>query len=1382
MKNISAMKNMLRIFLLSALAISMATGAYAYKNPGTAKNQAAKSTKAAGCAAGAAFTDLNINNVRARINTGGDMWWDLLDVARYFIPKNSLKTSMFSASLWIGGLDVNGQLKLAAQRYRGDGNDYWPGPLTIDGKASVEADVCTQYDKHFIITRAEVDQFIAWFNDKESYPDYTIPKAILDWPAHGDITRNQSYYLAPFWDEDGDGNYDPYQGDYPYYDLDNSLCPRNPENLFKPPAPTMEDMLGIVEGGILSDQVIKGDQTIWWVFNDKGNIHSETQGSPIGMEIRAQAFAFATNDEINNMTFYSYEIINRSTFRLTETYFSQWVDTDLGDAWDDYVGCDVMRGLGYCYNGKAIDGTGKDDHYGAQPPAVGVDFFQGPYMDADGIDNPRIGPDGNPLCDVSINGVNFGDSIVDNERFGMRRFVYHNNLGGYWAMTDPDVAAEYYNFLRGIWKDGIKMRYGGNAHPNSGATGPDCDFMFPSDTDPCNWGTGGIQPAGYITGAGGSGDKWTEETAGNEPYDRRFMQSAGPFTLEPGAVNYITVGIPWARAASGGPFQSVELLRQVDDKAQSLFDNCFKVVDGPDAPDLIAQELDREVILYISNRKTSNNYLESYQEIEPNIPEFVIETKTDYVFDTLTGQYNQVITSDTTVYDRYFRFEGYEIYQVADGDVDVSELGDIDVARLVAQCDIENGVSRLTNFYYNEELQASVPVLEVQGEDRGIRHSFRILEDQFASGDRRLVNHKQYYYIAIAYAYNNYKTYIPDDPAYYDGQKKPYLAGRKSATGRIQSITVIPHIPAPEAGGTILNAAYGDGPKITRIEGQGNGGLELNLTQESIDELMAKTAPPYIIENPTYENGFGPVNIKVIDPLKVKPGNYTLRFNVVGSINTATWTLTNTDNGESWESESDISRVNEQLFPEMGLSVGISQIRFPGDTLGRNNGYINSSISFDDSTKPWLGGIADRDDPGPFNWIRSGVLEDQDNPANNDWKTGSPFDPFEDYEKVVNGTWGPYSLCAQNSDDPYGPALDGPSRTLAKLQNLQSIDVVYTADRSKWTRCPIVEMSPDRNLAQGGARRFSLRESPSVDKDGNPATLGSGPSDNPEDPNYISDKGMGWFPGYAINVETGERLNVFFGENSWYGQYNGRDMLWNPSPVIAGIYDMPFGGMHYTYVLGHGSGLEPGYPEYDAPAYDAGAWARGLLAGQDFEKRYVYANVMWVNIPVHNFNVEFLSTDATVKIRVARPYARNWSTYGADPAQNENWPMYTFTTDDIATTTDNTSAAIEALDIINVVPNPYYGYSDYETNQLDNRVKFTNLPEKCTVTIYNISGTLIRQFSKDDGSTFLDWDLKNSAGIPIAGGIYLIHVDVPGVGEKVVKWFGTLRPVDLNSF
>jgi hypothetical protein len=405
-------------------------------------NKSVKQLKATAeaCSQATGFQFLNVNNVRARINTGGDMWWDLPGGtgAKYFIPSEGTQTSIYAGALWIGGLDINGQLKLAAQRFRQVGLDYWTGPLTIDGRASVESETCAEYDKHFKVTRAEVDLFLAWWaseNKEEEYPGYQIPQSFYDWPAHGDVSLGQSYYLAPFKDVDEDGDYDPESGDYPYYDIENELCPTNFEgDTNYIPEPTPEARLGIVEGGILVDQILKGDETLWWVFNDKGDFHTETQGAAIGLEIRAQAFGFATNDVINNMTFYSYEIINRSTFTLTETFFSPWVDTDLGEAFDDYIGCDVERGLGYCYNGKAVDGNNEPESYGLQPPAIGVDFFQGPYLDDDGLDNPKftfvIDANGDTLAkeqivDESINGINFGNGIVDDERYGMRRFVYH---------------------------------------------------------------------------------------------------------------------------------------------------------------------------------------------------------------------------------------------------------------------------------------------------------------------------------------------------------------------------------------------------------------------------------------------------------------------------------------------------------------------------------------------------------------------------------------------------------------------------------------------------------------------------------------------------------------------------------------------------------------------------------------------------------------------------------------------------------------------------------------------------------------------------------------------------------------------------------------------
>jgi len=1285
---------------------------------------------AAGCLPGKSATDLDLNNVRARINTGGDMWWDLQGKAEYYIPANTTKTSMFNAALWMGGVDVNGQLKGAFQRYRRYGNDYWPGPLSKDGKAAVDVQTCADYDKHFVITRREVDKFKLWFKDPTQYPDYTVPDIIKNWPAHGDVSKNQSYYLAPFFDVDGDGSYDYTQGDYPYYDVANKLC--------RSPKKTMEG------NGILADQVLKGDMTLWWVFNDNGNIHTESKGNAIGVEIRAQAFAFSTNDEINNMTFYSYEIINRSTYRLTETYFSQWVDTDLGYAYDDYVGCDVKRGLGYCYNGKQIDGNGTPEAYGNQPPAIGVDFFQGPYMDPDGRDNPDT------LCDEGINGVNFNDGIKDNERFGMRKFLYHNNSSG--ATGDPKLAAEYYQMLKGIWKDGTKMIYGGDAH-TSGSYGPACDFMFPDETDPCNWGTGGQPPNGPV--------KWTEQTAGNQPYDRRFMQSAGPFTLEPGAVNYITVGIPWARASAGGPFASVELLRTVDDKCQALFDNCFKVLDGPDAPEVTIQEMDKKIILYLTNIKGSNNYNEKYFEYDVTIPPLNPD-------------------GATSRYDSTYDFQGYMIYQLKSSDVSVSDIYDLDKARLVAQCDIKDSVDMLVNMVKDDKSGMSIPYIMVEGENQGIRHSFVITEDKFATGNTALVNHKKYYYVAIAYGYNEYKKYEQNiyNPSGLSGQTKPFLAGRKSALGPIKVVTAIPHKTSPEAEGTIIHSQYGDGPKITRLDGRGNGGLEVEMTDKTVEEIVKNGKAT----NPEYKNGYGPINVKVIDPLNVVSADYRLDFvlnNGSNPLDSAGWRLY-MDGVLIDSSERAIDVANEQLLLDKGLSITLGQVPYPGDKDAFQNGMINSRIVYKDSSKRWLGGVPDIDGSSikAFNWIRSGTLEDNNDDKNNDYDPGNFIDEKEYYEKVIHGTWTAYRMASKYEDGPAGTIF----HKSYKLSILHSVDIVFTSDKSKWTRCPVIETGDDQTVAEGHRKKLQLRDHSSVDRDGHYSTGGSGNND-PNSPNFISPVGMGWFPGYAIDIETGERLNMMYGESSWLVGENGRDMLFNPtSASLTSLGEVLFGGKHFLYVFRHSD--DP----LGCPAYDNGKWVFDMLKKNNYgpsnlDLKKIHQDIMWVSIPMAIPDQEWLSNDVTVKIRVTVPYQKNlWGGTTGNVGSNNGLPSYSFTTKDIATETMNTETAQSALDLITVVPNPYYAYSDYETSQLDNRVKIVNLPEKCTIKIYSINGTLVRTITKDNTMTSVDWDLKNQAGIPIASGTYIIHIDAPGIGEKIIKFFGAMRPVDLNAF
>ena len=106
-----------------------------------------------------------------------------------------------------------------------------------------------------------------------------------------------------------------------------------------------------------------------------------------------------------------------------------------------------------------------------------------------------------------------------------------------------------------------------------------------------------------------------------------------------------------------------------------------------------------------------------------------------------------------------------------------------------------------------------------------------------------------------------------------------------------------------------------------------------------------------------------------------------------------------------------------------------------------------------------------------------------------------------------------------------------------------------------------------------------------------------------------------------------------------------------------------------------------------------------------------------------------------------------------------------------------------ALDRIAAVPNPYYGQSAYETGNLSRVVRFTNLPpETTTIRIYTVSGSLVQTLRKDGGSRSLDWDLTTVNNLPVASGMYLVHVDVEGVGERTLKLGIVNRRPQVNVF
>jgi hypothetical protein len=1255
---------------------------------------------AASCAPASASAQLDVNNVRCLLHNGGDMWWDLTDNPRYEIPKVSdpamARHSAFAASLWIGGLDIDGNLRVAAQTYRQRGNDFFPGPLTQTG--AVTGEVCDEWNKMFKINKAEIDAFrAAWLASSQGGPDLNMADfpAVRDWPAFGENADGR-LALAPFVDMDGNTlDYDPQQGDYP-------------------------DIRPVEGGG-------QPDQAIWWVINDKGDIHTETGGQPIGLEIQMMAFAFATANAVNDMTFYKYKVINKSGSPLYETFMGQWADVDLGYAYDDYVGCDTVRGFGYAYNGDAHDEGANG--YGDHPPVFGIDFFQGPMNES-------------------------------GQRLDMSRFVYYDNSDG--LTGNPEVATHYYGYLRGFWKDGSRMTEGGNGFHG---TTP-IDYMFPGDPGACGAATG-----------------WSELGSGTPAYDRRFLMSAGPFTLQNGASNEIITGAVWARSDQNAQLGSLCEALQADDLAQALFDANFQLLDGPDAPELAIEEFDQALTLSwgYTNGLIFNNFNEGYAQVDP-------------------------VLASQNVADPEFEFQGYIVYQLRDGSVSANELFDTERARIVSQCDIRDGVSTIVNRSYTLVGGLPDPIVVdqvmVQGADQGIFHSVEVVEDLFADGDdRRLKNYTPYYYGVLAYAWNG-------EPS--DGRQ--FVQGNRY----FRNVSAMPHRIRFEAGGTVVSAGYGDGVPVVQTAAIGNGARDVELDAATVSTILQRGRADRL----GYEAGYSPINLQVVNAKEVQRGDYRLEVvgdEPVGPVvelqgtghgrvleqEMAEWVLYH--NGQPVYRSTYIQRRDsagavlanrpmplsgvQRVVPGHGISIGVRDAQRAGLIQPNYNPILAARVDYADPLHQWLGGYADVDRDRLADWIMAGIDTFDRGVFFPVLQSASIYDPDANFETMVGGTFAPFCLARSFVVDdltgqiapgvttgPGAPVFTIRGDSMVGLDELPDVDIVITSDQSKWSRCVVVETCPAK-AAGSGAHLLAAKN-----------RIGLGTNLQPMG-GALTTANQGWsmFPGYAIDVNTGRRLNVFFGENTWDRVNNGDDLLFNPTDGY-GSDGSAAGGRHYLYVsktaydgcaaihdiLAQGTLQGIGTQLCLSPLLTPDVWDNPTHLGR------VYKDVAWVGVPMAMPGLTWktydqIPSDVRLSLRVNHPFHSR-------PATTDH-PIFEFNTDALAAQFAMTDQAMHSLmEDVRVVPNPYYAYSKYERSQLQTIVKITNLPQRCKISIFNLSGTLVRSYDKDSDSPEQSWDLKNQSGVGVAGGVYIIHVDGFKLGETVVKAMVIMPQLDLNAF
>ena len=415
----------------------------------------------------------------------GDMWWNpAAGSSQCFFPSTTSHNIGFAGALWMSGYDAMGGLHLAAQTYRQTGNNYWPGPL--DASDTLTYATSTDWNKIWKVTRVQINAF----RDSATHTTTNTPAPILQWPGKGN-TYAQGYAgaaltitndMAPFVDLNGNGIYEPLLGEYPD---------------------------------------VKGDEALWLVFSDNGPAHNDTLGRPLGVEIHAMAYGYSRGTLIDNVIFYEYTIVNRSSNSYTNFRIGQFADMDLGYYLDDFIGFDSVHRMGIVYNGAPYDSV-----YGSNIPMAGVTMIILPG--------------------------DTGTSFVPAGSFT----YYNNDLS---VIGNPVDSTQYNYYLRSKILSGqhVTDDFTVAGTPTTGyGTGPNTNYVYPGDPS--------------------DSTQWSECSSGNTPGDRRFIITSNDFTLAAGGTQRVVMALvaidpgPNACGDAGLRFDSIKTLA---DTAWNIFFN-----------------------------------------------------------------------------------------------------------------------------------------------------------------------------------------------------------------------------------------------------------------------------------------------------------------------------------------------------------------------------------------------------------------------------------------------------------------------------------------------------------------------------------------------------------------------------------------------------------------------------------------------------------------------------------------------------------------------------------------------------------------------------------------------------------------------------------------
>jgi len=421
-----------------------------------------------------AYEELTANNIRAGFQANNNFFNGPQGAigSQFEINPGDSTHGIFSAHLWTVAKSVNEPEPRAAAGGYYQSADYFAGPIN-DEFAVYRAPILH-------LSRQMIDDHTANY----AQAGYITPQPISDWPANGNPNLGEPLDMAPFVDVNSNGYYDPYNGDYP---------------------------------------VIRGDQAIFFVMNDARLNHTASSTESIGLEVHTLAYAFDDpgNAALDNTVFLCFNLINRSTTHYDSVKAGFFVDFDLGNPRDDFLGSDSASSSYFVYNGDNFDddfpgtsqngGATTSPGFGANPPAVGVTML------SPGLDQFRV--------------------------------LYYGNSNS--ALIEPQSGEDFFNYLDAKFLDGTPMTYGGIGY-NPGSTNY-ARYMF--------------------DGVPGTTTGWSEGTAGNTPFDRRGVGSIPFFSLAPGERYMMDIAVGSARGPGLDNVENVGLFKTRMGEVKTFYDD-----------------------------------------------------------------------------------------------------------------------------------------------------------------------------------------------------------------------------------------------------------------------------------------------------------------------------------------------------------------------------------------------------------------------------------------------------------------------------------------------------------------------------------------------------------------------------------------------------------------------------------------------------------------------------------------------------------------------------------------------------------------------------------------------------------------------------------------